>query len=313
MNKLGIIAALSAACLGMGVAQASVPSSCRTIRLGKAGWVDNAVQNAVFSKLVTGLGYKVNMNLYSLEVIFAGLKNKQIDIFLDNWMPAEKSIREPYLKEHAIDVIGPDLTGAKYTLVVPDYLYKQGLKNFSDIHKFGKQLDYKIYGIDPGASGNELILKMIKENKFDLGKFHLVQSSSAGMLAEAKRKYKKHEAIVFLGWEPHPMNIEFNLRYLPGGDAYFGPKEGAATIYINTRAGYSKECPNVGKLLHQFRLTVHAENKMMYGVDVKKKTPDQVADTWLRSHHAWINKTLTGVTTVDGKPGAPAVLATFGS
>jgi len=33
--------------------------------------------------------------------------------------------------------------------------------------------------------------------------------------------------IVFLAWDPHPMNIQFELRYLAGGDSAFGPNYGA--------------------------------------------------------------------------------------
>lgn len=290
-----------------GVAHAAVSSACHTIRLANIGWTDNEVQNAVFRTIAQDLGYTVKTTLYSEEVAYRGLKNGQIDVFLDDWTPSMNKITAPYRKSHSIDVIGPDLTGAKYTLVVPTYLYKKGLTTFSDIHKFAKQLHHKIYGIEPGNDGNEHILSMIKHNKFDLGNFHLVQSSEAGMLAEVSRKYKKHKPIVFLGWEPEPMNVEFNIKYLSGGKAYFGPHKGEATIYINTRAGYSKDCPNVGRLLHHFRLTVQNENKMMYKVQVKNDKPNAVAAAWIKDHQNWLAKMLKGVTTVDGKPGLPAV------
>lgn len=293
-------------------AAASVKQSCRTIHLAAASWVDNQVQNAVFSTIVDHLGYKVKSNTFSVPIIYAGLKNKQVDVFLDNWMPAQKTMRKRYLKQKAISVMGPDLTGAKFTLAVPEYLYKKGLKNFSDIHKFGKQLDHKIYGIASGAPANISIQKMIKGNKFDLGNFHLVQSSAAGMLAEVKRRYSRHKPIVFLAWEPQPMNIEFKIKYLTGGGKYFGAHEGAATIYIVTRRGYAKDCPNVGALLNNFRLTVGAENKMMYDIKVKKDKPDAVAKRWLSAHPGWIRHTLGGVTTISGKKAAPVVLSAMG-
>ena len=31
--------------------------------------------------------------------------------------------------------------------------------------------------------------------------------------------------------EPHPMNANFNLTYLEGGDDYFGTNLGGATVY----------------------------------------------------------------------------------
>ena len=309
---LGLVAACATSLLAGAIAaphsaSAAVKQSCRTIKLANIGWSDNEIQNAIFTNLVTSLGYKVKTNLYSEEVTYAGLKNGQLDVFLDDWTPSMNKITEPYEKKHQIDVMGPDLTGAKYTLAVPAYLYKEGLKTFGDIHKFAKQLNHKIYGIEPGNDGNEHILAMIKDHKYDLGNFHLVQSSEAGMLSEVSRKYKHKKPVVFLAWEPHPMNIEFKLKYLKGGAHYFGPHEGAATIYINTRHGYAKDCPNVGKLLSNFKLDVKEESKMMYATDVKSDKASKVAARWLKAHPAWVKQTLAGVTTVDGKKAAPVV------
>ncbi|ABQ30204.1 MULTISPECIES: ABC transporter substrate-binding protein [Acidiphilium] len=313
MKKYTIGAALASITMSLGIAHAAVPASCKTIRMANIGWTDNVVQNAVFSTVAQALGYKTDINLYSLEVMYAGLSNGKIDVFLDNWTPSQNPTTTPYEKKHEIDVIGPDLKHAKYTLVVPHYLYEKGLKTFADIHKFAKELNYKIYGIEPGNDGNLHILAMIKANKFDLGKFHLVQSSEAGMLAEVARKYPKKKDIVFLGWEPEPMNVEFHINYLTGGRDYFGPHKGEATLYINTRHNYAKDCPNVGVLLHHFYLSVGDENKMMYDVQVKHQEAPAVAAAWLKAHPAWVKKTLDGVTTVDGKPGAAAVLASLKS
>lgn len=308
MKKYWIGFVLAAGLLGAGSAQAAEHAACKTVRIANIGWTDNQVQNAVFSNILTALGYDPEVHLYSVEVTYAGLKNNQLDVFLDEWTPSMNKIAEPYIKEKAINVMGPDLTGAKYTLVVPTYLYKQGLTSFSDIHKFAKQLDDKIYGIEPGNDGNEHILAMIKDNKFGLGDFHLVQSSEAGMLSEVSRKYAKKQAIVFLGWKPEPMNIQFNIKYLTGGQEYFGPNQGAATIYINVRHNYAQDCPNVGKLLSNFNIPINQESSMMDGIQIKKMDADTVARNWLKANPDWVKKTLNGVETFSGQPGLPAVM-----
>ena len=52
-----------------------------------------------------------------------------------------------------------------------------------------------------------------------LGDFKLLESSEQGMLAEVERANREKRPIVFLAWEPHPMNKRFALRYLTGGDS----------------------------------------------------------------------------------------------
>ena len=73
--------------------------------------------------------------------------------------------------------------------------------------------------------------------------FELVESSEQGMLAQVARATRGEDPIVFLGWEPHPMNANFELTYLSGGDDVFGPNYGGATVYTNVRAGLLQECP----------------------------------------------------------------------
>ncbi len=310
-RTLAVAAALALGLSGLGLAPATAraadPAACRTVHISDIGWTDNQVTNALFSTTLDALGYKADIKTLSEEVTYAGIKAKKIDVFLDDWTPSMDAITGPYVKSKAMQQIGPNMTGAKYTLVVPTYLYDQGLKTFADIAKFGKQLHYKIYGIEPGNDGNVHILKMIKTNAFGLKHFKLVQSSEQGMLAEVARLYPQKKDIVFLGWEPHPMNVNFQLSYLAGGHKYFGPKEGAAAIYTNVRYGYVQACPNVGKLLTNLHFTVQAESAMMNDILNKKMDASVVAKNWMKAHPAVVKSWLSGVTTLGGKPGLPAV------
>ena len=42
-------------------------------------------------------------------------------------------------------------------------------------------------------------------------------------LAQVGRATRRDEPVVFLGWEPHPMNANLEMVYLEGGDDWFGP------------------------------------------------------------------------------------------
>ena len=79
----------------------------------------------------------------------------------------------------------------------------------------------------------------------------------------ALRAVSRNEPIVFLGWEPHPMNSKYKMSYLAGGDDVFGPDYGGATVYTNVRANYLSECPNVGTLIKNLKFTLPMENEVM--------------------------------------------------
>lgn len=288
-------------------AQAGDPASCRTVKLSDIGWTDVTSTTATAALILKDLGYRPKIDLLSVPVTYASMKNKNIDVFLGNWMPSMTADIKPFKADHSVDVIRANLTGAKYTLAVPTYTYDKGLKDFSDIQKFAGPLHDKIYGIEPGNDGNRHVLDMIHKNMFGVGHFQLVESSEQGMLAEVARAVRDHKPIVFLGWEPHPMNQEFKMSYLTGGDALFGPNYGEATVYTNTRAGYVKQCPNVGKFLQNLSFTLPMEDTMMGMILTKHMDPAVMVKTYLKAHPDVLKPWLQGVTTFDGKPGLPVV------
>ena len=312
MRKLLSIAVIVSAGLGASAAHAADPASCKTVRFADVGWTDIQATTAATSLVLKGLGYGTKTDVLSVPVTYTSMKNKNIDIFLGNWMPTMEADRKPYIEDKSVDIVGVNLEGAKYTLAVPVYTYEAGLKTFADITKFSKPLNGKIYGIEPGNDGNRLILDMIKDNKFDVKSFQLVESSEQGMLAQVERATKRKEPIVFLGWEPHPMNTKYKIKYLEGGDDIFGPNLGGATIYTNTRAGYAQDCPNVGKLLANLKFTLGMENEIMGSILFDKDEGDKAAAKWLKANPKAIEGWLAGVETLDGKPGLPAVKASLG-
>jgi glycine betaine/proline transport system substrate-binding protein len=284
----------------------SDPPSCKVVRISDIGWTDVTATTALFSALVRELGYEPQVTVLSVPVTYASLKNKDMDVFLGNWMPSMQGDRKAYVEDHSIDVIGANLTGAKYTLAVPAYTYEAGLHDFADIRRFAPQLNNAIYGIEPGNDGNRLVLGMIRQSLFGLGDFKLIESSEQGMLAEVERAIHNHAPVVFLAWDPHPMNMRFDLRYLSGGDAVFGPNFGGATIYTNTRTGYSSACPNLGKLLKNLKFTLTGENQMMDAILNLHQQPEAAAKAWLKANPTAVHAWLDGVTTYDGRPALAA-------
>ncbi|MES1972117.1 MAG: choline ABC transporter permease subunit [Pseudomonadota bacterium] len=290
------------------VEAAGDPAQCRQVRMADVGWADVTATTALASRILGGLGYDGRVTVLSVPVTFNGMRNRDIDVFLGNWMPTQSADQKPYLDDHSIDVVRANLVDARYTLAVPSYLYDAGLKDFASIQRFAGPLGAKIYGIEPGNDGNRLVLGMIRKNQFGLGQFTLIESSEQGMLAEVERAVRNHRAIVFLGWQPHPMNSRFRMRYLSGGDAVFGPNFGGAKVYTNVRAGYLAQCPNVGRFLRNLAFEVGDENALMEA-GVEKGDPAIAARDWLRAHPEKLRVWLNGVTTFDGKPGEKAVLA----
>ncbi|MGO8146933.1 choline ABC transporter substrate-binding protein [Rhizobium leguminosarum] len=306
-----LVTATAVAALSVATAAfAADPDSCATVRFADVGWTDITATTATASVILKSIGYETDVKVLSVPVTYTSLKNKDIDIFLGNWMPTQEKDVRPYIDDKSVESFGPNLVGAKYTLATNAKGAELGIKDFKDIAAHKDDLDGKIYGIEPGNDGNRLVMDMIEKNEFGLKDLEVVESSEQGMLAQVARADKAGKPVVFLGWEPHPMNTNFKLTYLTGGDNVFGPDFGGAKVFTNVRAGYLDECPNVGLMLKNVTFSLDMENQIMGKILNDGKEPEAAASEWLKANPAALEPWLAGVKTRDGKGEALAAAKT---
>ncbi|WP_137700160.1 choline ABC transporter substrate-binding protein [Marimonas lutisalis] len=306
------LSALAIATMAAAPALAGSHSACGTVTFSDVGWTDITATTAATTTVLKALGYETDVKVLSVPVTYTAMAEGDVDVFLGNWMPTMEADIAPYREAGTVDTVRENLEGAKYTLATNAKGAEMGIKDFADIAAQAEALDSTIYGIEPGNDGNRLIMDMIAEDAFGLKGFEVKESSEQGMLAQVERATKKGEPVVFLGWEPHPMNANFDLTYLTGGDDWFGPNLGGATVYTNTRAGYVEECKNVGALLGNLKFTLAMENEIMGAILNDGEAPEDAAAAWLKANpDAW-QAWLDGVTTMDGGDAVAAVNAALG-
>jgi glycine betaine/proline transport system substrate-binding protein len=292
-----------------GAATAADPESCKEVRFSDVGWTDIQATTGIATSILKGLGYEPRVDILAVPVTYQSLKNKDIDVFLGNWMPSMTGDVKPFLDDKSVEQSSVNLEGAGYGLVVPKYVADGGVKSLADLSKFKDQFDGKIYGIEAGNDGNRIVQGFIDDEKNNLKDWELVESSEQGMLAQAQKFIDDKEWIVFLGWTPHPVMGKMDLVYLDGmGDSGFG----SATVYTNVRTGYTSECPNVGKLLSNLKFDLATEGAIMETILTDGKDGETAATEWLKANPAALDAWLAGVTTIDGQDGLSAVKGSLG-
>jgi len=298
----GLVAASSLLAILMGsiptpAVAATDLAACRHVRMAQPGWTDLTFTSGIADVLLTSLGYEAKTDLLGIAVAYKSLDDTQLDAFLGYWEPAMVKDYAPYEKAGTVETIHVNLVGAKYTFAVPAYVYDAGVHDIGDLHKFTAQFDHKMYGIEPGS--NDLMIAIGKDPKFDLTDWTVVQSSEQGMLGAVKRAVQ-HKRFIF------------DMRYLTGGDAFYGPSFGAATVSTQVRKGYVAQCPNVGRLLTNLTFTVPLENTGMGYLTNDHMTPAAAAIRTIKSDPKLLDSWLSGVTTIDGKDGLAAVRQKLG-
>jgi glycine betaine/proline transport system substrate-binding protein len=292
-------------------ASAADAEACKSIRLSDPGWTDITATNGVAAYLLEALGYEPDVKTLSVPIGYQSMKNGEIDVFLGNWMPAQQAFIDDLNSAKAAEVLNKNLEGAKFTLAVPATVAETGVKDFADLAKNADGFERKIYGIEPGAPANTNIQKMIDSGDFDLKDWELVESGEQAMLAQVERANKEEKPIVFLAWAPHPMNEQFDISYLSGGDAYFGANFGGAEVFTLSRTGWAETCPNAATFFKQLTFNIEMENVLM-GEILDGEDAEDAAEAWLKENPAAFEPWLAGVTTFDGKPAKEAVTEALG-
>jgi len=303
---------LTLSALALALATGPALANCESVTFSDVGWTDITATTAVTTVVLEALGYETEIKVLSVPVTYTSLAKGDIDVFLGNWMPTMEADIAPYREAGTVDTVRTNLVGAKYTLATNAAGAALGITSFGAIADHAEALDSTIYGIEPGNDGNRLILDMIEADAFGLKGFRLRESSEQGMLAQVARADRREEPVVFLGWEPHPMNANFELTYLEGGDDWFGPDLGGATVATNARAGFVAECPNVGKFLQNVEFTLAMENEIMGAILDEGQKPEVAATAWLKENPGVLDGWLAGVTTRDGGDAMVAVKGALG-
>lgn len=290
-----------------GPAQAAVDETCPGVSFADLGWTDIALATTTARQVLDRLGYETSSDLLALGIAYEALRTDDMDVFMGNWQPAQDVEFAQYYDEGWVEVLGVNLEGAKYTLAVPSYVADAGVRSFDDLAAHAEEFDSSIHAIEPGS--NEQLLQMIAAGRHGLGDWELIETSEQAMLAAVDGAIQDGEWIVFLGWEPHPMNRNIEMTYLEGGDDTMGPNFGGSTVRTIARAGFDEDCPNAARFMSQLNFDLDYENVGMGRILDEGVSVEDTAMEMMRQHPERVARWLEGVTTREGDPALPAIEA----
>lgn len=290
---------------------ASTAAAADKVSFGVPPWPGERVKAEVASQILEAMGYEVSTTNAGWVIDLQAVVKGDLDADMALWRPTQNSVLDPMLKSGKVVLLTTNIKDAQYDIVVPDYVWDAGVHSIADLHKHGDRFDHKIYGIEAGNDGNEIVKTAIGNNTYDLSGWQLVPSSTAGMLAQAGKAIKSHKWVAFLGWQPHWMNVVYHLKYLKDPKKIWG---GASTVNTVANPEFVKNNPNVARFLKQMDIPAAVQSQWIYNYGYKQVPVEQVAGKWIKSNFDVVGQWLQGVKTADGsKPAADAVKAGMGS
>ena len=268
---IGATALAGAATLGRGAFAASKG----TVRLAYVEWSDAVVATNILAAALEQAGYKVTMTPVSAAAMWEAVATGDADAMVAAWLPVTHAAYYAKLKDQ-VDLIGPNLTGARLGWATPDYV---NLTSIPELKTQGALVGNQVIGIDPGAGLMRASEKAIKA--YDLTNITLVDGSDATMVAALKDAINQKKPIVVTSWTPHWMWAAYKLKYLADPKEALG---GAETVNTVARKGLQKDMPEVYAILSKFKLTLPEEQAVMLENQQQGTDPAKTASAWVSQH-----------------------------
>lgn len=301
-----------AALLAMGPLQASA----ETLRLGYQPWPGVTVKTEVAAQVVRALGYDVEVSELDPQFVYQGMASDDIDATLGTWMPAHEDMSKD-VREGGATELGVNIDDAVQGLAVPGYVHDEyGIETVEDLVEHADVFDATIYGIESGAGMTRNLQNAVEDDYKGLGDWEVQSSSTAGMLSQVERAAGDEEPIVFHGWRPHWMDLEFDLQYIVDEDSTLEEGDEIAgqesTVYTLAMEEWADANPQTARFLGQIEVPLDEQSVWIDELTREERDADAIARDWIADNLDRVGEWLDGVEAADGSDGIEAVRAEYG-
>ncbi len=275
MLRRQVLTAVPAAAAMAALGRRAVAAGKGTVKIVYVEWADAIVATNILAAALKQAGYDTRLTPVSGAAMWEAVASGDADLMVAAWLPATHAAYYAKLK-NKVDVLGPNIEGAKIGWVVPDYVK---VDSIADLKANASMFGGKIIGIDPGAGLMRASEKAMTE--YNLAPMQLVDGSDATMVAALKDAVSRKQPIVVTGWTPHFMWAAFKLKYLADPKGVFGGDE---TVNNVARKGLAKDMPEVHAILSRFKLSLPEEQGLMMQNQASGVDPAKTAAEWVSQH-----------------------------
>ncbi len=253
-----------------------------TIKFGVTPWTSTVPPTKVAKLLLEDMGYTVEETNADAGGVYTGLSQGDLDVFMDAWLPV---MHANYMEKYgdSLDDTAVSYMEGELGWVIPTYV--EGIEKVEDIKGKEDLFGGKIYGIEEGAGMTVTSREMIEELGLDL---EFVASSEGGMLAQAQRMMANEEPVLFLGWRPHPMFANYDLKVLPSPGEYFQTSE----VHVVTNNELQEKAPEAYEFLSNWKMSVSDIEDMIVKIEDDGVDAEEVAQEWIDNHQDEVNAML---------------------
>lgn len=284
-----------------------------TVRFSAPPWPGVTMKTEIASQLLEALGYTPSTQELGAQITYEALNLGETDAYLAAWLPAQQGMYDTVDAKGQLVDLGNNVDGARMGFAVPRYVAEAGVTSARDIDKpeFAERFGREMYSIEAGSATSDILNGAVNDDTYGMGDWNLREATTPAMLGAVKSATREEEWILFYGWTPHWMNIEYDIVYLDDPEDLFGPGGGRSDVRTLLNRTFADTHPNVTRLLDQLVFSADDQSQLILEFSYEKRDADEVAVTWMQNNADKVKAALEGVTTRDGEPAWPVVQQAF--
>lgn len=256
------------------------------LTIGLTPWSSTTPSAYVAKLVLEERGYQVRFLEADPGVVFAGLARGDVDLFTDAWLPV---LHGNYMDRYGerVELVGTVYSEADLGWVVPAYVpidsvaELAGRESEFDIDGDGRG---EIVGIDPGAGMMEVSPRILEA--YGLDGYDLVEGSEFAMVTELGRAIASERWICVLGWSPHWIFAEYDLKYLEEPRGFWQKDD----VRIVTRQALAEDAPDAVAVLRDLKISIADMNEMIRAIEMEDQDPERVAREWIEAHRVQVDQ-----------------------
>lgn len=263
-------------CSNMDGADVPADNDEEVIRIGVAPYIQIDVMATILEEAYKELGYSTERVEGDMGFMYLGVSQGDIDVFPDGWLPV---LHGNYIEryEDKIDVGEVLYKEASMGITVPAYM--EDINTIQDLKDNADLFDNRIVGIEPSAgimlTANETVEAYDMSNEIDV-----LESSTAGMLAEVDTAIRAEEPIAFLGWRPHLMFSEYDLKILEDDKGIWS----ADDVHVITAIDFKERAPEAYEFSQNFEMSIDEIEAIFAKADESGNSVNEVTKEWFKDN-----------------------------
>ncbi len=183
--------------------------------LATVNWESEIASTNVLAQVLKEAGFNVQITTVDPAIMFSSVAEGQLDAMVGGWVPTTHQAYAEKYGDSMVD-LGANLEGAISALTVPTYLFQTVptyMEDINSITDLTDENDSTITAIEPGAGVTNSAQNAVKEYD-NLSDWEVSVSSTGAMIAELDQAINNEEDIVVVGWKPHWMFMDYDLKML---------------------------------------------------------------------------------------------------